>query len=58
MFCYIGGIWCLILQITTYVLMQESNAVKVPITVLTGFVVLPFLVSVVSGDMRSLGSEG
>lgn len=51
LFCYLAGIWCLILQIMTYALMQEPDEVRIPITCVTGFAVFPLTVYVIPSVM-------
>lgn len=47
LFCYMAGMWCLILQIATYVLLQEPDVVRIPISILAGFIVLPLIIYVI-----------
>ena len=37
------GIWTLVLQIVTYCIMQEPDTLRIPITIVAGFSVLPLL---------------
>lgn len=51
LFCYLAGIWCLILQIVTYAILQEPNVVRIPITCVTGFAVIPLIVYIIPSCM-------
>jgi len=44
-FCYTVGTWCLILQITTYVLMQEPDTVRIPVAILSGCLMIPLVLT-------------
>lgn len=39
---YLAGIWCMILQVLTYIWLQESAPIRITMTTLAGFSILPF----------------
>lgn len=56
LFCYFAGMWCLILQIVTYVLIEEPDIVRIPIACVAIFIVLPLLMyAVPRGVLRKIG---
>lgn len=58
LFCYFAGIWCLILQIVTYVIMQEPDVVRIPIACVAVFIVLPLIMYAVPRSViRMITSE-
>lgn len=58
LFCYFAGIWCLILQIVTYVIMQEPDVVRVPVACVAVFIILPlFMYTIPRSVMRTFTSE-
>ena len=52
MFCYVTGMLCLLLQIATYVLLQEPDYVRIPITIISIFIVLPLFTYMIPRERR------
>ena len=52
--CYFLGVWCLMVQIVAYVLMQEDNSIRIPIAILTGFIAIPLCIEAI--PKRCFGS--
>jgi hypothetical protein len=42
-FSYLAGIWCMILQVLTYIWLQESAPIRITMTSLAGFSILPLV---------------
>ncbi|KIM76909.1 hypothetical protein PILCRDRAFT_825916 [Piloderma croceum F 1598] len=47
--CLLAGIWCIMLQILTYIFLQESEVVSITMAFIIGFATLPLLVFLYSG---------